>query len=269
MTAALRYEWRRLWTIRSTYWLIGITIGLQAVFTLLAAWGASTANGIIDGEEVVSQVITLGASFGVSPLFTAYIVALFGVFSFGHEYRYGMVRATLTAVPHRSSVFVAKVLVTAGLAAVLAVACCLIGMLWSLLLVDTDGALGSGGVWQVVLGATLYTVLFALCALGLASLLRNQTGALALVLLIPLVLENVLRVILQILAGLGDNDLDSIAKVFPFDAGAQMFARPTLDVINDVFGYDPLGPVAGGLVMAGFTAILVGCAYALFLRRDA
>jgi hypothetical protein len=30
MTAALRYEWRRLWTIRSTYWLIAMTLGLQA-----------------------------------------------------------------------------------------------------------------------------------------------------------------------------------------------------------------------------------------------
>ncbi len=48
-----------------------------------------------------------------------------------------------------------------------------------------------------------------------------------------------------------------------------MFARPSADVINDVLGYDPLGPVAGGLVMAGFTALLLGVAYALFRKRDA
>lgn len=269
MTAALRYEWRRLWTIRSTYWLIGTTLVLQALFTLLAAWGASTADGIADGEEVVSQVITLGASLGFSPLFTAYIIAMFGVFSFGHEYRYGMIRATLTAVPNRSAVFVAKLLVTAGLAAVLSVACSLIGMFWSLLLIDTDGALTSGGVWKIVLGAALYTVLFGLCGLAVAALVRNQTGALALVLLFPLVIENVLRILLQITANLGDNDADSIAKIFPFDAGAQMFARPTADIINDVLGYEPFGPVAGGLVLAVFTAALLGGAYALFLRRDA
>jgi len=269
MSAALRYEWRRLWTIRSTYWLIGTTLTLQAIFTLLAAYGASTADGIIDAEEVVSQIITLGASFGVSPLFTAYVIALFGVFSFGHEYRYGMVRTTLTAVPNRTAVFAAKVLVTSLFAAGLAVVCCLIGMLWSLLLVDTDGALASGGVWKVVLGAALYTALFCLFGLALASLLRNQTGALAVALLFPLVIENVVRVILQLLSSLGDNDADEVAKVLPFDAGAQMFARPSSDVIDGVFGYEPLGPVAGGLLFAGFIAVLLAGAYALFLRRDA
>jgi hypothetical protein len=115
MIAALRYEWRRLWTIRSTYWLIGLTLAIQGLFTFVAAWGAQ-AGDAFDPEEVVSQIITLGASFGYSPLITAYIIAMFGVFSFGHEYRYGMIRATLTAVPDRTAVFLAKVVVTSLLA---------------------------------------------------------------------------------------------------------------------------------------------------------
>jgi ABC-type transport system involved in multi-copper enzyme maturation permease subunit len=272
MIAALRYEWRRLWTIRSTYWLIGITLSVQAVLTLLVALAVSASGGVDDldeMEEVVTAVFTLGASFGRSPLFTAYLIAMFGVFTFGHEYRYGMIRATLTAVPARTSVFAAKVIVTVLVAAVLSLLCSLIGMLWCLLFIDSDGALGSGQVWSVVLGVTIYTMLFSLWAVAVTALVRNQTGALALVLLVPLVVENVLKVILTVLANVGNNDIDDIAKVFPFDAGAQMYVGIAGQELNRLLGYEPFSALTGGLIMLGFTGALLGGAYALFLRRDA
>lgn len=269
MSAALRYEWRRLWTIRSTYWLIGLTLAVQGVLTFLVAWGLSTSGDIGDEEvEAVTGVMTLGASFGQSPLLIAYLVAMFGVFTLGHEYRYGMIRATLTAVPNRTAVFAAKVLVTVLVAAVMALLCALLGLLWASVFID-GGATSEGEVWQTVLGTVLYTVLFAVFALAATGLVRNQTGALAVVLLLPLVVENILKVILQVLANIGGNDVDDIAKVFPFDAGAQMFAGRGADAINSLSGFEPLGAVAGGLVMLVFVGALLAGAYALFLSRDA
>ena len=268
MTAALRYEWRRLWTIRSTYWLIGTTLVLQAVFCLIVAGTAPPIESFVDAEEVVSAIVSLGASYGVSPLFSAYIIGLIGVFTFGHEYRHGMIRATLTAVPNRPSVFAAKALSTAVLAGALAFACALIGLAASAMFIDTDGALTSGTVWSVVLGLVLFTMLFGLCGMSTAALLRNQTGAVALMLLFPSVIEAVLRLVL-ILVSQGGNDANELARFLPFDAGSQMFARPAADVINDVLGYDPFGPVGGGLVLAVFTAALIAGALALFVKRDA
>lgn len=268
MTAALRYEWRRLWSIRSTYWLIGITFGLQLIATLLAALGTSTVDDIFDAAETVSQIITLGAATGLSPLFTAYIIAMFGVFCFGHEYRYGMIRATLTAVPDRRAVFAAKALITALLAAVMSVGCSLIGMFSSLLFLDTRGALASETVLYVVLGSAIYTMLFGLCGMAFAALVRNQTGALALILLVPLVAENVISLILRLVSQDG-GDAVEVAKVLPFDAGAQMYASAFADELNRLLGYDPLGAVGGGLVFAGFTTAAMIGSFALFLRRDA
>lgn len=268
MSAALRYEWRRLWTIRSTYWLIGITFGLQLVATLLAAMGTSGVEDVFDAAETVSQILTLGAATGLSPLFTAYVIAMFGVFCFGHEYRYGMIRATLTAVPDRRAVFAAKALITALLASVMSVGCSLIGMLSSLLILDTRGALGSDTIWYVVLGSALYTALFGLCGMAFAALVRNQTGALAMILLIPLVAENVISLLLRLMSVDG-GDAVALAKVLPFDAGAQMYASAFADELNLFLGYDPLGAVSGGLLFAGFTAVLLVGAFSLFLTRDA
>ena len=41
MTAALRYEWVRLRTLRSTWWLLGLAVMLQA----LVAFAVASASG--------------------------------------------------------------------------------------------------------------------------------------------------------------------------------------------------------------------------------
>jgi len=266
--AALRYEWRRLWTIRSTYWLIGTVLAMQLTFCFMLVATTGPVSSLVDAREVVSAIVSLGASYGVSPLFSAYIIGLLGVFCFGHEYRHGMIRATLTAVPNRLAVFTAKALTTAALAGGLALACALIGMAAAALFIDTRGALSSAAVWGVVLGLVLFTMLFGLCGMATAALLRNQTGAVALMLLVPSVIESVVRLLLIVMSQDG-SDIKELARFLPFDAGSQMFARPAADVINDALGYDPFGPVGGGLVLTVFTAALVGGAVTLFLRRDA
>jgi ABC-type transport system involved in multi-copper enzyme maturation permease subunit len=267
MIAALRYEWRRLWTIRSTYWLIATVLTLQLVFCLIAAAAADPIASFLDAETVVSTIVTLGALSGITPLFSPYIIGLLGVFAFGHEYRHGMIRATLTAVPNRLAVFAAKALTAAVLAGVLALACALIGLATAALFIDTQGALFSGAVWRVILGLVIYTALFGLCGMATAALLRNQTGAVALLLLFPSVIELVIRLLLLLIAQ-GGNDANQLGRFLPFDAGAQMFARPAGDGLR-AFGYDPFGPVGGGLVLGVFTAALLAGALALFQKRDA
>ena len=48
-----------------------------------------------------------------------------------------------------------------------------------------------------------------------------------------------------------------------------MYTRLSIDRALEIFGIVPFGPVGGGLVMAGFVAILLAASTALFLRRDA
>lgn len=124
MIDALRYEWMRLTTLRSTYWLAGLGIGLHLLVMLLIAWGISVSEMSPSDDQTFSILATGGASIGGPPLLVAYLLGVIGVMAFGHEYRHGMIRATLTAVPSRAVVFAAKVLVVTvvvGVVAVLAV----------------------------------------------------------------------------------------------------------------------------------------------------
>ena len=272
MIDALRYEYVRLRTIRSTYWLIGLALTFQLVMSLIIAWRLSVASNPPSGSSAFDILATIGASTGLAPLFIAYIIGLLGVFSTGHEYRHGMIRATLTAIPDRRVVFVAKVVSTAIVSAVAALGCILIAIVSAVVFgLDLPGV---SAVVNMALGTVLFAVMFSLSGLAYAAITRNQTAAVALLVLVPTVLEQIIRaIVLAIKSGSDDprgtGGLVQILKFLPYDAGGQMYTRASIGDLLQFFGVVPFGPVGGGIVMAVFVSGLLGISYALFLRRDA
>jgi ABC-2 type transport system permease protein len=272
MIDALRYEVMRLRTIRSTYWLIGIALGFQLVITMLIAWLFPESGPLSGGDDAFAILITVGASLGVAPLFIAYVIGLLGVFSMGHEYRHDMIRATLTAVSSRPAVLGAKIVTIAVAAAAVAFACSVLALLSGALF--GVGAPSFSGWGNITLGTVTFTVLFALSGLAIAAITRNQTVAVALVLLMPTVVESIVKTIILAIKVSSDDPtakggIASIARFLPYDAGGQMYTRISVGRMLEVFGIVPFGPVAGGIVMGAFVAILLGISAALFLRRDA
>ena len=272
MIDALRYEWVRLWSIRSTYWLIGIAIGIQLVLSLIIAWQLPSSGPLSGGDDVFAILVTIGASLGSAPLLIAYILGLVGVFSMGHEYRHGMIRATLTALPSRLTVLMAKVVVAALVAGTAAVVCVLIAVLTASLF---DVGMPTGdGFWSITTGTVIYTMLFTVSGLAFAAITRNQTAAVAMLLLVPTLVEAIIvAVVLAIKFGSDDPTAEGgfagLLKFLPYDAGGQMYTRLSIDRALEIFGIVPFGAVGGGLVMGTFVAILLAISAALFLRRDA
>lgn len=272
MRAALAYEWVRLRTIRSTYWLIALSFLFQLLMTMLIAWQLPESGPLSGGDGPIAQLVTVGASSGIAPLFLAYIVGIVGVFSMGHEYRHGMIRATLTAVPNRTAVFAAKLITTAVIAAGTALGCIAIALLNGALFGVGMGT--TGGLSQLSLGLVLYTVLFTWSGLAFAALIRNQTAAVAMLMLVPTVIESIIRTVVILIKASSDDPtgrtgIINILKYLPYDAGGKMYTRQSIDDLLDILGYTPFGAVGGGIVFGVFVGALLALAYALFLRRDA
>lgn len=272
MIDALRYEYVRLRTIRSTYWLIGLAMSFQLVMSLLIAWRMSVATQPKSGDDTFDILATIGASTGLAPLFIAYIIGLLGVFSTGHEYRHGMIRATLTALPHRSTVFAAKVVSTAVVAALSALACVVIALLSAV--VFGLNLPSARELLNLTVGTVAFTAMFALSGLAYAALTRNQTAAVALLMLVPTVVESIIRAIVLAIKSASDDPqgttgIVKILKYLPYDAGGKMYTRASLDDLLSFLGYVPFGAIGGGIVMGVFVSILLAASYALFLRRDA
>ena len=287
MTAALRYELARLRTLRSTWWLtfgvLLVGVGFTAVASLIIRLNINSdelGGQRLSGDMAKFYVDAAMTQFSiVDPMFylVAFVAAIVGVLAWGHEYRHGMIRATLTAVPQRWAVFAAKYLVVGVWVALLVVTSCLLSLLVSAVFfagidVSYDPAHLLGTIGRHV----LYSVLVTWLAMSLTVLVRHQTFALVMLFLWPMGVEVLVRTFALIIGGVQQNDTYVEATRFlPFNAGGRIMQ--TFGEVGGEFGLqrnletfgDPLGFWGGLIVFGGFVALLVAAAYSAFATRDA
>jgi fumarate reductase subunit D len=81
---ALRFEWVRIRTLRSTYWLIGLAVLLSAVVALTIALATRTDPARL-GAVTVGNILTGGGSFAIPlmPIFVAIIGVMAPITSIG------------------------------------------------------------------------------------------------------------------------------------------------------------------------------------------
>ena len=273
MTDALRYEWARIITIRSTYWLTGLALAFAMLVSGAASWGFATEADGGGGSQAQLGLDLLGPWLGTqfarggAPYFVGYLLAMIGILAWGHEYRHGQIRATLTTLSSRTSVWIAKyVVVNAWVAAVVS-ACywvaVLVGVVW-LRNYPADLVTGEtvGGWGRAVLHAGL------LCSLAMAftGIIRNQTAGLVLLFLWPLAIENVITLIFFLVPRLREHE--ALTRFLPFGAGNRIHSDAFPNLGSTTFG-DPLTWVGGLVVFGGLTVVLMAVSVVLFRRRDA
>lgn len=269
LTDAVRYEWTRITTLRSTWWLTGVSallgVGI-AVLIALASRSEITGNGAPAPEDLrllPAAVASQGASVFV-PYLLAFVVAMIGVFAWGHEYRHGMIRATLTAAPDRVSVLVAKYAVVGVWVSALAAAVSVVSLLLGAAILSGTGVhvLSSAG-WQMAGRCTVYALLLTWAVSAFTALVRQQVVALVLMFLWPFVLENVVSGIVTGVPWLRDH-LAGVVRFLPFDAGQRIIREVDLGGAAQ-----PLTAWQGFAVFAVFCAALMAASLALFRKRDA
>ena len=264
---AVRYETVRIRTLRSTWWLTGLAIVLAVGISTLMAWAVHhdvTTHGSTDLEGLGPIVVTQLAATGQVPSLVAFLLAMIGVFAWGHEYRHGMIRASLTALPSRPAFWAAKFLVCGlWVAATAATAFVLAGLAATAFLHDVVTVL-DGQTWGFIGRTVLYAVLLTWLGMAFTALTRSQAFALVALFLWPLLIENIVDLFLHLVPGLRDHA--ELARFLPFKAGSQL-----LDVLtpgDTTFG-SPLDALGGGLVFGGTAAVLAVASYVAFRRRDA
>lgn len=251
----LRSEWLKLATLRSTWFTLG---GAVVVLVLASGLIANRMHGNLVGGTPFGDagdrdvLTTPLRGFGITQL----IVGVLGVLAVTGEYSTGMIRSTLTVVPRRLPVLVAK-LVVFGLLGFLAM---LVASFAAFFV--SQSVLGSFGLglsaphaMQVVVGLAGYLTLVGLLGMGLGFVIRSTAGGIA-------ALVGLLLVAPGILAALGTSWATSISHYLPLSAGQAMFADQA--------------PMTGELTVGGGVLTMVvwvlGTAVAatvVLLRRDA
>src|SRR5664279_5518534 len=109
--AAVRSEWTKFFSVRSTMWALISTFVFTVGFAALISWGVSTSYGQMSVQDRASFDATGTSLVGLT--FSQLVIAVLGVLMISTEYSTGGIRGTFTAVPRRLRVLLAKAIVLA------------------------------------------------------------------------------------------------------------------------------------------------------------
>ncbi|MFE9768289.1 ABC transporter permease [Streptomyces sp. NPDC005808] len=251
----LRSEWAKLWSLRSTWITLSLSLVILIGFGLIFASTYSSRGG--DGRGPGSDVqdgiaVALG---GIN--FAQLALGVLGVLVMAGEYSTGMIRSTLAAVPTRLPVLWSKIAAFGAVAFLVSTVAVFVSFFATQgVLSGTDLALGisDSGVVRSLLGAGAYLALAGVLGVALGALLRSVAGGIGLLV--------VTLMLLPVFTGLLSTDLqDDISPYLPSNAGGSMFAFHQAS--------NTLSPGAGLAVLVGWVALAVAGAAWRLRRSDA
>jgi ABC-type transport system involved in multi-copper enzyme maturation permease subunit len=255
LPAVVRSEATKLRTVRSTVWtLVATVVATIGVGTLLSL----ARVGRWDQMTLRERFTLDPTAVSLRGVFLAQLaLGVLGVLVISSEYTTGMIRTTLTAVPHRRTVLVAKALVFTLVAFVVAEVACFVAFFAGQSVFASkhvEASLSDPGVLRAVVGAGVYLTLIGLLGLGLGTLMRRTAGAIAtlfgLVLVAPALVD-----------ALPSPWNTNVGKLLPINAGRALFT-----VHHDS---DLLSPVGGLVALLVAVGVVFAFALVAIQRRDA
>lgn len=252
---AVRSEWRKVWTVRSTWITVLGIIVLGAFLGMMFGFAAATEYGRLTAAD--------RAAYQPNPdfralIFVQIVVGFLGLRAFTGEYATRMMPLTLATTPRRGRVLAAKAVVCAGITLVAGTVTGLaIFFINRAVLISRDvpvNSLDQPGMGRVLAGSGLVLALLSLIALAIGALIRSTAGALTIVIVAGILIPAMAPMYPEWLAQL-------VMGYWPVTAGLALLS------LNG----DPAlpGPLTGVTALCVWTAVLLAAAFATFRGRDA
>ncbi len=200
------------------------------------------------------------------------VIVVVAAMFFSTEYRRGLIRTTLAAVPRRGAVLAAKAVVIGAVAFATGLIAAAVSIAVGLPKEVNQGqVLLSAPVLtdaRVIVGTAAVLALAAVFAVALGAILRRSAAAITIAVVI-VVMPFLLTVLNVLPAGVGD----WLLRLTPAAGLAIEQSIPRYSqvhtVIDPVRGYWPLSPYAGFAVLCLWTAAGLALALVMLRRRDA
>ncbi len=251
MINLLRSEFFKLRTVRLNIWLpFGAVIGLVVITALVGLLTGEPER--FDGRDLMSIV----GGFSVLVAMMIGVGTSLGITS---EFAHNTIRPTLAATPNRTRVFTAKAIVSVVFGLVVATVAAVLSYVVGSVLANSRGAdvglSGDDGTLATFVGIIVLGALLALFGYGLGLLLRNGPAAVSLIILWPLLIENIIGGVLSV-AG-----VDDPFRFLPYTSAFALVIPNGDDA--------PGGRVTGALFFGAVSVALVIVGIVVNSRRDA
>jgi len=249
---ALRSEFTKIRSVRSTYWTLLSLIVVTVGFGALASWGARHDHGPLFDATQRSL-----AGLYISQL----VIGVLGVLVITSEYSTGMIRTTLSTLPYRGTIVAAKAVVFTVVAFVTGLITCFASFFLGQALLAShhyNVTLGQPNVLRAVIGGALFLTASGLLGFGIGLLLRHTAGAISTVV-------GLLFVITLLVGFLPQSWQEHVDKWMPAIAGTQIWTT----IAAGPGSTSVFAPWTGFAVFCSYAAIAVIAGLALFRTRDA
>ena len=252
MIDVMRSEWIKVRTVRMNWVLVVCAVAFPLIVSVLTT--------SLQNKNNINPKDLLGLVVGTSVV-TALLLGVIGAVSITGEFGFGTIRPTVAATPKRSRVIVTKALIVAATAVVVeAVVVLVVYLVSSAIASSRNVPVSLGDVPQAtpaIIGVIIFAAIVSLLGYGLGLLIRNTPASIAVLILWPLVVENIIAAILRA-AG-----VKHAGRFLPYLSGFQLANVDT--------GHDPefVARIAAGLYFGGVTLAIMLLGAAFTVRRDA
>ena len=245
---AIRMEWIKLRSVRSTWWL-----AIAAVASM-AASGIGVGLGYRSHIPIATEAQILNNSLSGAILAQLLLGAL-GVLMVTGEYGTGMIRSTFAAVPRRGTVLAAKVAVCGGVSLVVGLVASFAGYLCGQLAISgtaiPTASLGDASVLRPVLLTGVYLAATTLLGVGIGAIVRHSGAAIGTLFgltFVPMILAGVFGSI-------------AVGRFIPL-----MMLLNSISVTAPVSGL--FSAWISALLVCGYAAVVILAGGVLLRRRD-
>ena len=245
----LRSEWIKFHTVRVTYVLSIIAGAFPLVFVVLVT-ALRPRPGVGEDFDLVGMVTG-------TMVLTALLMGVVSALSLTNEYSHGTIRSTFAAVPKRRNVLIAKAFVALVVTMVYATIVMIVSLVVGQLISRSRGAhiSLSGDDRAAMFGLIALCGLVSLLGYALALIIRNSAATVTLLVLWPLLLENLVRLVLTA------TNIENPTRFLPYQSA----------IVMTVPRIDPTDPsrIQGGLYLGAVVFALIVIGIVINERRDA
>jgi hypothetical protein len=243
MTLQLRSELLKLRTIRMPIVFLLLALGL-ALLTVFVDGLTATLDELGTRQEQRKLL-------GQAATNAVFLAVFLGLLAATNEFRYGTIRPALIFEPRRHVVLGAKLAAGALVGALLGVACVVVSFAAGLALLAARGveiSLGVANTLLLVFGTIAASALCAAIGVGIGASIRNQVAAIATLAVYSLVVD-----VLFFTA------VPSVGRFLPAASSNALAGLPDAELLM---------PLAGAVVLAGWTVVFILTAAARTARSD-
>jgi ABC-2 type transport system permease protein len=221
LVGALRSEFTKLRSVRSTYWTIAALFIVSVGIAVIAGFAikSNLQSNPVNKAGLDATQASLGGFFELGQL----VIAVLGAMAITSEYTTGMIRTSLTAMPRRGTVFTAKLIVFTTVALIISLITSFVSFFVGQAILSGSGVaaslfhsitipanatqngppsnvtfsgsilVSSGDVLTAIIGTALFVTVVALIAFALGAIIRHTAGAITsaigLMFVVPIIIQ--------------------------------------------------------------------------------